>query len=164
MWNLFVLLAGAFAPTPPTPPPAPSGPPPTCSADGGVLFEIDHKVDMRSVEEIAVETSELKLYAGGKWTFQSSSKRTASGCLSRDQMKAISADLARATWTSKVAQAACAAISAGYTEYAAHGNVVWTQHMCQLEYLDDASRHSLDDIEKILLTVSAEHKVPCCKK
>ena len=159
MWNLFVLLASAFAPTPP---PAPSGPPPTCSDAGGVLFEIDHKVEP-SVEEVAIETSELKLYEGGKWTFHSSSKRTASGCLSRDQMKTISDDLARATWTGKTAQAMCAAVYLGYTQYSSHGKAVWTQHMCQIEYLDEASRRSLDEIEKIILTVSAEHKPPCCK-
>ena len=160
MWNLFVILASAFAPTPP---PAPAGPPPTCSESGGVLFEIDHKVEP-SLQDLAIETSELELFAGGKWTFHSSSKRVASGCLSSDQMKTISADLARATWTGKVAQAACAAVSAGYTEYSSRGKVVWTQRMCQIEYLDAASRRSLDEIENILLTVSAEHKVPCCKK
>jgi hypothetical protein len=159
-------LSASAVPTPPDVPRPPMGPPPvaeTCSDAGGVLFEIDHKVE-DSPEMIVVETSELKLYEGGKWTFHSSNKRIASGCLSRSQMRTIADDLKHATWTGKTATAACAAVYIGYTQYASHGKVVWTQHVCQLEYLDDASRRSLTEIENILLTASAEHKPPCCKK
>lgn len=150
MWTL-LFFATAFAPTPPGPP---TGPPPSCSDRGGVLFEIDH---------LQYQQSELELFEGGKWTFHSKT-REAQGCLSRDQMKTIRDDLARATWTGNVADAMCAAVSLGYTQYSTHGKTVWTQRMCQLEYLDATSRRSLDDIENILLTVSTEHKPPCCKK
>ena len=160
--SLFVgaLPAGAV-PTPPDVPRPPGGPPPAaCTDAGGVLFEIDHANDMERVE---LETSELKLYEGGKWTFHSA-KREASGCLDAAQMKTIADDLKRAKWTVKVADAACAAVSAGYTRYSTHGKVVWTQRMCQLEYLDDTTRRSLDQIENILAAASAPHLPPCCKK
>ncbi len=166
------LLAASFTasaqPRPPTPPGPPTGVPHplrlACTDDGGVLFEIDHKVDAGSPEMIALPTSELKLYAGGQWTFTSSDKHhNASGCLAPALQQRIRDDLKTATWTQKVADAACAAVSIGYTQYSAHGKVVWTERMCQLEYLDEDSRRSLDDIEKIL-TSQLPKPPPCCKK
>ena len=159
----FAAGATPTAPTPPGPPAPGSRPVPACSDAGGVLFEIDHKVEMNSPLTDVPETSELKLYEGGKWVL-TKGKQTASGCLSKQQMKVISDDLARADWKFSIAEAACAAISSSYTQYSSHGKVVWAQHMCQLEYLNDKSRQSLDEIEKILVTASAPITVPCCKK
>src|SRR5438270_13614797 len=93
---LSIPLTALAVPTPPTPvdaPRPPSGPslaspPPTCSDAGGVLFEIDHDVEP-GVEQNAIETSKLVLFEGGRWTFSSSSKRTASGCLAASEMNII---------------------------------------------------------------------------
>ena len=159
-----VTAAAQTAPTPPGPPAPGSRPAPvTCSASGDVIFEIDHKVEMNSPLENLPEVSELKLYAGGKW-LRTQGKQVASGCLSKDQMKTITDDLARADWKFSIAEATCAAISSGYTQYSSHGKVVWSEHMCQAEYLNDKSRQSLDEIEKLLVTASTAPKVLCCKK
>jgi hypothetical protein len=171
------LVLGSFTaagatPTPPTPP----GPPPPnsirvddqrCKATGDVLFEIDHRVVMDSPMENAVPTSELVLYKTGAWTLHSGTGKaahTSSGCLDERTLKTIQSDLEHATWTHKMADAACEAISNGYVAYSSHGKLVWTQRMCQLEYLDDTSRRSLDEIEKLLVAATAPHTPPCCKK
>jgi len=159
-----VSMTAAAQPSPPTPPPPPppGSLPATCSDTGGVLFEIDHKIEMTSPLDNIPITSELKLYEGGKWVL-TSGKQTSSGCLSKEQMKTISADLARADWKFSIAEASCAAISSTYAQYSSHGKVVWSQHMCQLEYLNEKSRRSLDEIEKILVAASTPHTPPCCK-
>lgn len=171
--SLVLGTAGA-APTPPTPPGPPSAPPqPTrlrqsCEMTGVPLFEIDHRVEPR-LEEVALDTSQLVLYPSGAWEFTSrdgngKALRHASGCLRYQVVQTIERDLNQATWTVKTADAKCMAVSFGYEEYSSRGKVVWTQHMCQLEYLDEASRRSLDEIEKILVDASAVHNPPCCKK
>ncbi len=170
---LFASAAAAqTAPTPPPPPPAPSPhamrAPDLCREGGDVLFEIDHGVDV-TMNVSGIGTSEMVLYATGAWHFTSrdgSGKllRTASGCLSNTQMTKIRADLSRATWTVKQAEAACMAISANVTTYSLHGKLVWTARMCQLDYLDETSAKSLDEITKILDDASAPHTPPCCKK
>jgi hypothetical protein len=163
---LSVSFTAGAVPTPPDlphPPPMDRAPAAACSDSGGVLFEIDQKIEMNSPLEDMPQTSELELYEGGKWTL-TKGKQTSSGCLSKQQMKTISDDLARADWKFAIAEAACAAISSSYTQYSSHGKVVWSQHMCQLEYLNDKSRRSLDEIEKILVTASTPKLPPCCKK
>lgn len=169
-----VLLPSLIAtaqPTAPTPPPPPPGPPTqvrqACSATGDVLFEIDHAVEDFAKGQLG--TSELVLHEGGRWTFVSHTADgklgpASSGCLSSTQMHDIRADLARATWKVHHADATCAALSAGYERYATRGKVVWTQKMCQLEILDEASAKALADIEAILNKVSAPQTPPCCKK
>ncbi len=168
-----LLCASAAAAQPaPTPPPAPSPharlAPDLCRASGDVLFEIDHRVDL-TMNVSAAGTSELVVYATGAWTLDSrdgSGKplRKAQGCLADSQMRTIRADLARATWQVKTADATCAAISADVVQYHVRGKLVWTQRMCQLPYLDETSQRSLDEITKIVDDASAPHTPPCCKK
>ncbi len=174
--SLALASAASAAPTPvdtPTPPPAPPAPhamraPDRCLASGEVLFEVDHRIDL-TMNAAGARTSEMVLYASGAWTFTShdgSGKlaRTASGCLNERALHTIRADLARASWTTKTAEATCAAISADYVEYRSRGKLVWTARMCQLPYLDETSAKSLAEIEKILDDASAPHTPPCCKK
>ena len=171
---LFASAAAAqTAPTPPpAPPPAPSPhamrAPDLCREGGDILFEIDHEVNA-SVTMQALPTSQIVLYATGAWHFESHDGngkllRSANGCFSNMQMQAIRADLSRATWTVKQAQAACMAISADFTTYSVHGQLVWTARMCQLDYLDETSAKSLAEIEKMLDDASAPRTPPCCKK
>jgi hypothetical protein len=173
------LVLGSFTaaaePTAPTPPGPPASPPKqirmpdACKASGDVLFEIDQRAVVGAREVAgAVPTSELVLYTSGAWTFTSHADgklaRTASGCLGAPVVRTIRDDLKRATWQVKTADAACAAISSEYTVYSANGKAVWTQRMCQLDYLDEASQKSLAEISKILEDAAAPHTPPCCKK
>jgi hypothetical protein len=172
------LIAASFStagaePTPPTPPGPPPPPSPTrlmqtCEEKGVPLFEIDHRVEPR-LEDVVMETSELVLYPSGAWSYTShdgNGKTThhAAGCLRHQVLETIEHDLKEATWTVKTNAAKCMVASLGYVEYSSRGKVVWTQRTCQLEYLDETSRRSLDEIEKILVNVSAVHNPPCCKK
>ncbi|MGE5186710.1 MAG: hypothetical protein ACM31C_31870 [Acidobacteriota bacterium] len=167
-----VFASTAAAQAAPTPPPPPSPhvlrAPDLCRAKGDVLFEIDHRVDV-TMNVATVGTSELVVDATGAWTFDSrdgSGKplRSAHGCLADAQMRAIRADLARATWQVKRADTACAAIGADLVHYYVRGRLVWTERMCQIPYLDETSRRSLDEITKILDDASAPRTPPCCKK
>ncbi len=159
------LIAASFTtadaePTPATPPPPATRLRQACEATGVPLFEIDHRVEPR-LEDVVLDTSELVLYPSGGWTFTShdgngKTLRSASGCLRYQVMQTIEHDLNEATWTVKTAAARCMIASLGYVQYSSRGKVVWTQRTCQLEYLDDASRRSLDEIEKILVAASAK--------
>jgi hypothetical protein len=169
MWNkvLFASLlatscsiAGA-APTPPTPPgpPAPNAAPPAqCTQTGDVLFQIADRVEHGSTLP-ADKTWTITVRDNGAWMRTAHDERGKlarddRGCLDRTQLDAIRRSLANAHWVVKQAQATCAAVSGTYLEYSSHGRVVWTQRMCQLEYLDDDSRQAVETISKLLDEVS----------
>ena len=117
-----------------------------------MLFQIQTKLEQPTYH---VPTSRTSLLASGLWTrveldANGEQTRTTSGCLGEDQLAEVRSLLEHATWTVKQADAACAAISSTYTEYSAHGKVLWDQHMCQLTYLDTDSQQALDAITKLL--------------
>jgi hypothetical protein len=169
--SLIAASTAGAEPTPPTPPGPPPPPTPTrlmqtCEEQGVPLFEIDHRAEPR-LEDVVIETSELVLYPSGAWTFHSGTgkaEKTIHGCLRYQVLQTIEHDLKQATWTVKTNAAKCMVASLGYVEYSSRGKVVWTQRTCQLEYLDETSRRSLDEIEKILVAASTPHNPPCCKK
>jgi len=141
------LIAASFTTADAEPTAAPAPPPATrlrqsCEPTGVPLFEIDHR---------GVDTTDLVLYPSGGWTFMSRDK-TVSGCLRYQVLQAIERDLKQATWTVETNAAKCMIASLGYVQYSSRGKVVWTQRGCQLEYLDETSRRSLDEIEKILVS------------
>jgi hypothetical protein len=78
------------------------------------------------------------------------SKGDSTGQLTGDQIKQLHAAVDKAPWQVKQADAACAAISSELDTYSVGGKEVWTQRMCQLEYLDDTSEAAIRTIDKLL--------------
>src|SRR6202142_255603 len=142
------LTLSAIASAQPTPPPPPG--PPTWRpmpakvrpTNGGVLFEekleLEQRPQMNAVNE---KTWRVTVYAGGTWQrrdLDATGKHPtlSEGCLSDEQLQAIKAALASATWTVKQADVTCAAISNVFTSYSSQGKPLWAEHMCQAAYLD----------------------------
>jgi hypothetical protein len=143
------------APSKPADPPAPSkpaDPPPSkpapdaaCRPAGGVLFEIDHRVDAGA----KLPASTTKVFANGGWTREDtdSDGKAASaraGCLDKPALKQLETTLQGAPWKVTMARMRCMAISASYTVYQVRGKPVFTQRLCSGESLDDKSRAKLD--------------------
>jgi hypothetical protein len=147
----------AAAPSAPTPPSPPTEmPAPICQQGADILFQIESKLESPTFE---VPTSRTTLYATGAWTRvdrdgKGKLTRTASGCVTKDDLAQVEALLAHAPWKIKQAQAACAAVFSTYTEFSSHGKVLWDQHVCQLSYLDQDSDRALRTIDRLLEDVS----------
>jgi hypothetical protein len=147
----------AAAPSPPTPPPPPSGTPsPICQQGDDVLFQIESKLESPTFE---VPTSRTTLYTTGAWARvdrdgKGKVTRSASGCVTKEQLAQVETQLAHTPWKVKQTAVACAAASATYGAYSSHGKVLWEQHTCQLTYLDKDSELALRTLESLLEDVS----------
>ncbi len=150
--SALIVLAGCASaaagpdktPSAPPPPPAPS-----CKATGDVVFEIDDLVDKQPTAKVK------QLYATGAWTLQvtdDAGKQAppTSGCLAKDQLDKIRANLKAMTWKVHHNRIHCMAVSPNYTVYKADGKPMWTQHVCSSDALDEDTQKKLDEITDIL--------------
>jgi hypothetical protein len=132
--------ASAAAAPEPTKPAADS-----CRPRGGVLFEIDHRVEPGA----KLATSTVKVFANGAWTREEADadgKALApqTGCLAKPDLKQLETTLHGATWKVTIARIHCMAVSESYTVYQVDGKPVFTDKLCSGAALDDKSRAKLD--------------------
>ena len=154
-----VALPAAAQPAPPTPPgpPPPGFAPAVCRAKGDVLLDID----LGAPNTHAFNTWSVALHENGaviRRDFDKDGKLTSMvgpACLSNAQLDAIKKELAASKFTIKHAEIACAAISATWVDYSVGGKLVFSEHMCGHDYLDDASAKALHDASDILMKVTA---------
>lgn len=143
---LLVLCVGcataAAAPdkTPPAPPPAAS-----CKPTGEVVFEIADLVDQQPTAKVK------QLYATGAWTATNTdeagkSSDGGSGCLPKDKLDNVRANLKAMTWTVRHNRIHCMAVSPNHTVYKVGGKTMWTQRVCSADTLDDKNQKLLDEI------------------
>ena len=166
-------LAVADPPTPPTPPTPPHPPSslqqPPCARTGGVLFEQKIELEPRPEMNVVNEpTWAITVYDGGVWTRHDvdgngRNPRDSAGCMPPDQLATIRTALAKAPWTVKHTDFACAAISNTFTSYTSQGKALWADHMCQTTFLDETSAKAIQTISTLLAKLTAPHTPPCCK-
>jgi hypothetical protein len=135
--------ASSAVASPDTPAPAPRAG--ACRPGGGVVFEIDHRVDPGA----KIGTSAVKVYASGAWTRNETdgdgkpaAQRT--GCLAKPELQQLQHTLSGATWKVTTAAIRCMAMSAEFTVYQVSGKTVFTRRLCSGQSLDDNSRTKLD--------------------
>ena len=140
---LLVLCAGCAtaAAAPDKTPPAPA----SCKPTGEIVFEIADLVDQQPTAKVK------QLYATGAWTVKATDEAGkasdgGSGCLAKDKLDKIRADLKAMTWTVRHNRIHCMAVSPNYTVYKAGGKTMWTQHVCSADSLDDKNQKLLDEI------------------
>ena len=150
---LLALLVGcaSAAAGPDKAPPAPSAPPPTasCKPTGEVVFEIADLVDQQPTAKVK------QLYPTGAWTVQvtdeaGKSSEGGSGCLPKDKLDKIRANLKAMTWTVRHNRIHCMAVSPNHTVYKVGGKPMWTQRVCSADVLDDRNQKLLDEIVDLL--------------
>jgi hypothetical protein len=124
----------------------------TATAKRTVWFEVDHKAETWAAD---VPTGSTTVYDDGTFEQHDADTRTHGatttiGQLTADQISQLRAALAKATWNVRVADATCAAVGSTYETYSVGGKTVWTAHMCQAEYLDDASERAIELMDQLL--------------
>ncbi|HEX2686951.1 MAG TPA: hypothetical protein VHN14_10055 [Kofleriaceae bacterium] len=131
------------------PAPAPHGD--ACRPGGGVLFEIDHRVDPGA----KLATSATKVFTSGAWTHDATDgdgKAAAqrAGCITKPDLKQLEAALHGAPWKVNVSRVHCMAVTAQFTVFQVDGKPVFTQRLCSGTSLDDKSQAALDAATKLV--------------
>jgi hypothetical protein len=120
-------------------------------ASGNVVFEID----TASTGLSPATTTTFKLYANGTWTYAETrdgkvTTGTTSCIFTRDTVKQLHDQLAKAPWKTTMQKYRCMAVSMGYTEYRVDGKLVLHREMCDGLILDAASEKALADANKLV--------------
>jgi len=149
---------------PAPPPPAASRPAPpasaSCRPNGGVLFEIDHRVDPGA----KLATSTTKVFNNGAWTHEETDAdgkalAPSSGCYAKPDVQKLQASLAGAEWRVTTARIRCMAMSPSFVVYHVNGKQVFTRKLCSGQDLDENSRSKLQAaIAQVEATVPATTK------
>jgi hypothetical protein len=132
----------------PAPAPTASRPAPPASAacrpTGGVLFEIDHRVEPGA----KLATSTTKVFGNGAWTHDETDAdgkalAQTKGCYAKPEVQKLQAALAGAEWKVTTARIHCMAMSPSFVVYLVNGKPVFTQKLCSGQELDEKSRAKL---------------------
>jgi hypothetical protein len=117
------------------------------------------QIDVRKIEGDRAILASTKLFGNGEWALddtRATPARHDTGRINGAQLEQIRDDLARATWKSRPLGIMCRARGSEVTEFRENGRLVWTQQVCQSQALDQVSKQSLDDIEKILRAATTQ--------
>jgi len=119
-----------------------------CKPAGGVLFEVAQRVDGKA----KLTTATTRLFENGAWKteiFDIDGKlaRSRSGCLEVADVAGILAELSSAKWKTTRTNATCRADQPRLTLYKWKGRQLYKERTCNVEVLDQQSRHALDLIE-----------------
>ncbi|HTR52865.1 MAG TPA: hypothetical protein VMJ10_19255 [Kofleriaceae bacterium] len=131
---------------------------PSCPpAKGDPLFVIDHQVrsGLKGV------TSKIEIYDGGAWIRTGADEDGKAqpvqvGCLDKDTLAKMRADIKGAPWTVKHNRVHCMMVTSTFTVYSINGKEIFREMACNPDALDDASAKSLTDLQAVLVTA----KVP----
>jgi len=142
------MLLAAVAAAEPTPPPATA-----CAEKGTPIFEIDHA----AIKGAKVPLSQTQIFESGAWKTTGTDETgkaitPQTGCLAKDVMDKLRADLKAATWKVTHNKIHCMMVAQTYTVYKAAGKPVWTAKACSPDSLDDASTKAIADIETQLVS------------
>lgn len=129
---------------------------PACAPSGRQLVELDFIDDIATAPQATV-----RLFASGGWTFDETTKtkatRSFSGCLGKDAVATIIADVDAAPWQVTRKPIACRAYGSRSTAIKIDGKLVFTERACSGDVLDADSAKRLAEIEK-LLDVATSHR------
>jgi len=131
---------------------------PSCpAAKGDPLFVIDHQVRAG----LKGPTSKIEVYDGGAWIRTGADEDgkpvpVQAGCLDKDVLAKIRADIKGAPWTVKHNRVHCMMVTSTFTVYSMNGKEVFREQACNPDALDDASAKALTDLQAVLVTA----KVP----
>jgi len=124
----------------------------TCpAAKGTPLVQIDHEVR----PGLKGATAHIKVYDGGAWTAvaaneQGQSTLKDSGCLDKDTLAKVRADIKGAPWTVKHNRVHCMMVASTFTVFSFNGKEVFREMACNPDALDDASQKNLTDLQAVL--------------
>jgi hypothetical protein len=129
--------------------------PAACKPTGDVSFEIDHTISKP-------QTTTLKIYANGAWTYESTDKNGAAGpsggsCLDPKTSTEVNDLVKSATWNATPV-IHCMARNAESTTYVSNGKKLFTEMMCNSVKLDDKSAKALDRLKAIAATLQPAAK------
>ena len=146
MWRVYAILLVALAPIAAAD--RVEKPRRDCKPAGGVLFEVAQRADRKA----KLTTATTRLFENGAWRteiFDVDGKlaRSRSGCLGAADVDSIRKELRSANWTSTRASVTCRADQPRFTLYQWKARLLYTERTCNVEALDDESRHALDIIE-----------------
>lgn len=131
----------------------------TCPARGTPMLELDHRADTK------IETSTVKIYNSGAWTFTPIDKdgvagATTRGCFDQKTLTQIRRAVQRAPWEITHPKIMCFAYSPQFTQYLLHGQLMFTQRMCGGDQVDDTTRKALDLVNAKLALVLPHTDAP----
>ena len=121
----------------------------TCTPSGDPIFEIHALVQNSPASTIT------QLYGNGAWTVTVTTgdgKPGAgnSGCLPKDKLAKVRADLKAMPWKIRHNKIHCMAISPNYKVYKVAGKTMWESHLCGTDVVDDKTASLLADVSTVL--------------
>jgi len=126
---------------------------PSCpAAKGDPLLAIDHQVRAG----LKGATSRIEVYDGGAWIRTGADEAgkaepVQAGCLDKDTLAKLRADIKGAPWTVKHNRIHCMMVSSTFTVFSLNGKEVFRELACNPDALDDASAKALTDLQAVLV-------------
>ena len=118
---------------------------PECKPSGGVLFEVDQRANRKA----KLTTATTRLNENGTWRTEvvdvdGTLARTLVGCLKSAVVDTIRVSLRDAAWKTTRRKVTCRPDDRRSTQYRWKGRLLYTERACNVDALDDDSRHVLD--------------------
>lgn len=169
--TLALARPGAAQPTPPTPPGPPANgpaggasPAPACTPGGATIFAVSKLYNKSAPDAATHPTSVTSVDANGAWKIVTTTNGTSSeahGCVAKDPLASIKADLDAADWKTTTRRIHCMAMSNDFTTYTVGGKDVYTAKLCQSATPDASSQKAIDAMNQLVATFATTP--PCCK-